>query len=99
MLPLGAWIAFISASLLLLAQGSVLAAVGLFAFGTVVALVGDNVAQPALVGGPTRLPFLWALLGTQGGVETFGLVGLFVGPVIIAVALSLLREWMAHEPQ
>lgn len=58
MVPLGAWIAFTLTSLLLLAQGNVAAAVGLFAYGAVVALVGDYVVQPTLIGGSTRLPFL-----------------------------------------
>jgi predicted PurR-regulated permease PerM len=38
-------------------------------------------------------------VGTLGGVETFGLVGLFVGPVIMAAVLSLMREWLAQEAQ
>ncbi len=97
MVPLGAWIAFSLTSLFLLAQGNVAAAAGLFAYGAVVALVGDYVIQPTLIGGSTRLPFLWALVGTLGGVETFGLVGLFVGPVIMAAVLSLMREWVAKE--
>jgi predicted PurR-regulated permease PerM len=99
MVPLGAWIAFTSTSLLLLAQGNVAAAVGLFAYGAVVALVSDYVVQPTLIGGSTRLPFLWALVGALGGIETFGLVGLFVGPVIMAAVLSLMREWIAQESQ
>jgi hypothetical protein len=60
---------------------------------------GVYVIQPTLVGGSTRLPFLWALVGTLGGVETFGLVGLFVGPVIMAAVLSLMREWLAQKAQ
>ena len=95
--PMGAWIAFTFTSLFLLAQANVAAAAGLFAYGAVVALVGDYVIQPTLIGGSTRLPFLWALVGTLGGVETFGLVGLFVGPVIMAAVLSLMREWVAKE--
>jgi hypothetical protein len=55
---------------LLLNGGGVLATAGVFAWGSVVMLVGDNVAQPALIGGEARLPLLWTL-------ETFGLVGFF----------------------
>jgi predicted PurR-regulated permease PerM len=44
-----------------------------------------------------RLPFLWVLLGIFGGLETFGLLGLFLGPAIIAAALALWRE--AAEPR
>jgi predicted PurR-regulated permease PerM len=99
MVPMGAWIAFASTSLFLLAQGEIAAAVSLFAYGAAVALAGDYVVQPTLIGGSTRMPFLWALVGAMGGVETFGLVGLFVGPVIMAAVLSLMREWVAQEAQ
>ena len=93
MLPLGAWLAFAVASLILLAQGGALAAAALFAFGAVVMLVGDNVVQPALIGGAVRLPFPWALVGILGGLQTFGLLGLVLGPVVMAAILTLWREW------
>ena len=93
MLPLGAWLAFAVASLILLAQGGTLAAAALFAFGAAVMLVGDNFVQPALIGGAVRLPFPWALVGILGGLQTFGLLGLVLGPVVMAAILTLWREW------
>ena len=94
MVPLGAWIAFGAASLLILAEGGGwLAAAGLFGFGAAVMLVGDNLVQPALIGGAARLPFLWALIGILGGLASFGLVGLFLGPVVTAALLIVWREW------
>lgn len=92
MLPFGAWVMFTIAALVLLAQGSVVAAIALFAFSTCVMLVGDNFVQPALIGNAVRLPFLLALVGTLGGLEAFGLVGLFLGPVTMAVLLLIWRE-------
>ena len=78
MLPFGAWLAFSVAALLLFVQGSgAVSAVGLFGFGAAVMLVGDNFVLPKLVGGAARLPFLWALIGSFGGFQTFGLLGLF----------------------
>ncbi|MEA2731788.1 MAG: hypothetical protein QOF70_6263 [Acetobacteraceae bacterium] len=59
MVRLGAWIAFTLTWLFLLAQVEVAAAVGLIAYGAAVALLGDYVIQPTLIGGSTRLPFLW----------------------------------------
>jgi predicted PurR-regulated permease PerM len=71
MLPLGAWIAFGAAALTLLAEGgSPFAAIGVFGWGAVVMLAGDNLVQPALIGGAARLPFLWALVGILGGLGT-----------------------------
>ena len=47
--------------------------------------------------GTTRLPFLLALIGIFGGLRTFGLIGLFVGPVIMAAVLTVWREWVGIE--
>jgi predicted PurR-regulated permease PerM len=95
MLPFGAWFAFGVASLVLVVQGHVVAALALFAFGAAVMLIGDNFVQPALIGDSIRLPFLWAFVATFGGLETFGLVGLFVGPALMAVLLLVWEEWLA----
>lgn len=95
MLPFGAWFAFTAASLLLLLQGGPpLAAVGVWGFGAVVMLIGDHFVWPALVGGTARLPFLLALIGIFGGIQAFGLLGLFIGPVIMAAVLTVWREWV-----
>jgi predicted PurR-regulated permease PerM len=95
MLPFGAWAVFIAAALAVLAQGgSVLAATFVFSFGATVMLLA-NLIWPALVGSTAQLPFLLALIGIFGGLQTFGLVGLFVGPVIMAVLLTIWREWLA----
>jgi predicted PurR-regulated permease PerM len=94
-LPFGAWIAFtIAALVLLLSDGSALAAALVFGWGALVMLVGDHFIWPTLVGGAARLPFLFALVGIFGGLQTFGLIGLFVGPVIMAALLTVWREWL-----
>ena len=48
----------------------------------------------ALVGSAARLPFLVALIGIFGGLQAFGLIGLFLGPVILAALLTVWREWL-----
>jgi predicted PurR-regulated permease PerM len=98
MLPLGAWVAFTAATIaLLLNGGTPLVALGLFGWGVVVMLTGDNFVQPALIGGAARLPFLLSLVAILGGIETFGLVGVFLGPIIMAAFLTALREWTYNE--
>ncbi|MCR0982360.1 AI-2E family transporter [Roseomonas populi] len=92
MVPFAAPLVFGAAALLLVAEGSPGAAVGVLAFGTVVLFVADHAVRPALIGGATRLPFLWVLLGILGGVEAFGLLGLFVGPAVMAVLVLLWRD-------
>src|SRR5215207_8766875 len=99
MLPLGAWLAFGTAAIvLILAGGSILAAAAVAGWGAVVMLIGDNFVQPALIGGAVRLPFLWTLFGILGGLETFGLIGLFLGPVFMAALLTIWRQQSKPAP-
>lgn len=95
MVPLGAWAAFTGASLLLVFQGGdPLVAAAVFLFGAVVMLIGDFLVWPRLVGGAARLPFLMALIGIFGGLHVFGLIGLFIGPVIMAALQIVVKEWL-----
>jgi predicted PurR-regulated permease PerM len=97
MIPFAAPVAFGIAALLLLAQGSPGAAAAIFALGAVVVFVADHFVRPVLIGGATRLPFLWVLLGILGGVETWGLLGLFLGPALMAALIQLWRDWTRGE--
>jgi predicted PurR-regulated permease PerM len=97
MIPFGAPLLFGLAALLLLAQGSTLAAIVVFGFGTVVSFVADHFIRPTLIGSTTRLPFIWVLLGILGGVEVWGLLGLFVGPALMAALILLWREGTAAQ--
>ena len=98
MLPFGAWAAFTTASLVLLfGGGSIWAAIAVFGWGAAVMLIGDNFVWPTLVGGAARLPFLFALVGIFGGLEAFGLIGLFIGPVVMAALLTIWREWLPKQ--
>lgn len=56
----------------------------------------DNLLRPLLISGATRVPFLLVMFGALGGLVAFGLVGLFVGPVLLAVASAIWREWAAE---
>jgi predicted PurR-regulated permease PerM len=93
--PFASPVVFIAAGLWLLTQSQTAAAVALVAFGSAVVFVADHFVRPALIGGATRLPFVWVLLGILGGIESFGLLGLFIGPALIAVLVSLWRELAA----
>jgi predicted PurR-regulated permease PerM len=95
MLPFGAWLAFTAAAVTLISGGgSGVAAAGVFCWGAVVMLAGDHFVWPVLVGGSARLPFLFAFVGIFGGLAAFGLLGLFLGPVVMAVLLTVWREWI-----
>jgi predicted PurR-regulated permease PerM len=89
MLPFCAPITFGLAALWLLAQGSVAAAIGLVVFGSIVVFVAEHFVRPVLIGNSTRLPFLLVLFGILGGAETFGLLGIFIGPALMTVLMVL----------
>jgi predicted PurR-regulated permease PerM len=93
MIPFAAGIPIILAALLLLAQGSTIAAIAVLAAGFTVTFTADHFIRPVLIGGQTKLPFIWVLLGILGGVEIWGLLGLFLGPAIMAALIMLWREW------
>lgn len=58
----------------------------------------DNLIRPLVIGGTARIPFLLVVFGVLGGLAAFGLVGMFVGPVILAVLLAIWREWRMDQP-
>ncbi len=80
----------------LLAQGETTAAIGLFLWGGLVVSWVDNLIRPLAISGPTRIPFLLVLLGVLGGLNAFGLIGLFLGPILLAITLAIWREWLEH---
>jgi predicted PurR-regulated permease PerM len=59
-----------------------------------VAVTLDNVLRPVLIKKGADLPFLLILAGVLGGVLGFGIVGLFIGPVLLAVSWTLLVSWV-----
>ena len=96
--PFGAPAALAVASLTLIATARAIVGLALLGAGLVLIFIIDHTARPKLIGGSIQLPFLWALLGVFGGVEAFGIVGLFLGPAILAVALAIWREAVATAP-
>jgi predicted PurR-regulated permease PerM len=95
MIPFAAPVVVASVGLLLISTGAVKAAAAVVAFGFAVVFVADHFVRPALIGGATKLPFLWVLLGILAGVETWGLLGLFLGPAVMAALVLLWRDWVA----
>jgi predicted PurR-regulated permease PerM len=93
MIPFGAPLIFLIAALLVLAQGSMVGAIVIVVAGAVISFVADHFIRPVLIGNATRLPFIWVLFGILGGVTTWGLLGLFLGPAIMAALILLWREW------
>jgi predicted PurR-regulated permease PerM len=94
LIPGGAPLSFTLVSIYLLASGSQVAGLSLFIWGTVELFIVDKTLRPKLVGGPIKLPFLPTFFGLIGGVKTMGFLGLFIGPVLMALLVAIWREWI-----
>jgi predicted PurR-regulated permease PerM len=57
----------------------------------------DNFLRPILIKRSSDLPLLLIFVGVIGGLIAFGLIGIFIGPVVLAVAYTLLQTWIADE--
>ena len=65
---------------------------------TLVVVALDNVLRPILMTKGADLPMLLMFAGVIGGLLAFGLIGIFVGPVVLAVSYTLLVAWMGEPP-
>ncbi|MFD1013367.1 AI-2E family transporter [Shinella fusca] len=92
--PGGAPLSFTLVSVYLVSSGSLVAGLALLAWGSVELFIVDKTLRPRLVGGPIKLPFLPTFFGLIGGVKTMGFVGLFIGPVLMALLVAIWREWI-----
>ncbi|WP_269914445.1 AI-2E family transporter [Acinetobacter sp. HY1485] len=93
-IPFGTPVAYTGVALWLFSQGQVLPAIGVMAWGVCVVSTSDNVIRPLVISGATKIPFLLIMFGVLGGIASFGLVGLFIGPVVLAILLATWREWL-----
>lgn len=96
MIPFGTPFAWGSVALWLLLDGEVGAAIGLLLWGVLVVSWVDNLVRPLVISSSTRTPFLLVMFGVLGGLGAFGLIGLFLGPVVLAVLMAVWREWLGE---
>ncbi len=94
MIPFGTPFAWGSVGAWLLVSGDTLGGIGLLLWGGLVVSWVDNLVRPLVISNATRIPFLLVMFGVLGGLAAFGLVGLFLGPVILAVLMAVWREWL-----
>lgn len=62
-------------------------------WGLIVSSV-DNFIRPWLISSGSKLPFLLMFFGALGGLVTFGFIGLFIGPTLLAVGYNIVQEWL-----
>jgi predicted PurR-regulated permease PerM len=94
-IPGGTHVIMLPAAFWLYHQGSTGWAIFMVVWGVIVGSI-DNVVRPFLISrGGATLPLILVILGVLGGAMTLGLIGLFLGPTLLAVGYSLLDEWSA----
>ncbi len=99
LIPFGPPIAYGCVALWLFSQGHTVEAAGVLIWGVAIVSSADNVIRPLVISGATKIPFLLIMFGVLGGLASFGLVGLFIGPVILAVLLAIWKEWLQENIQ
>lgn len=89
----GAWLVWVPAAAWLASQGHLWRAIILLAICGAGLVVIDNVLRPAMISGRTEMNGLFVLIGVLGGVAVFGMIGLVLGPVVVAVAYGMLQAY------
>jgi predicted PurR-regulated permease PerM len=96
LLPLGAWIVWLPAAIWLMATGHVARGIVLIAVGAGIVSAVDNFLRPLLLAGRTKLNGLLMFISLLGGVSAFGILGIMLGPVIVATAVGLFEAYMGE---
>jgi len=99
LVPFGTPFVWGGAAIWLLVTGHTVAGVGLALWGAFVVSMVDNLIRPLVISTATRIPFLLVMFGVLGGLVAFGPVGLFLGPVVLAVLLGVWQEWVGAQSQ
>jgi predicted PurR-regulated permease PerM len=90
MFPMGTSLVWLPGSICLMATGSAGWGVALLAWGIVVVSSVDNILRPIFIGSGNSIPTLALIVGLTGGIAAWGLLGVFLGPLVIAIFLSAL---------
>jgi predicted PurR-regulated permease PerM len=96
---LGTPIVWVPAAIIELLQHHYVAGFGLLVIGSVVVMNMDNVLRPRLISGKARLSTPLVLLGVLGGLQLFGLIGLILGPLILALLQTVLAFFHETAPK
>jgi len=99
LIPFGAPLVWGALATWLMITGHLWSGIGLLLWGAILVSWVDNIVRPLVISNATQMPFLLVVFGVLGGVLAFGLVGLFIGPVLLAVSLAIWREWLEEHQQ
>jgi predicted PurR-regulated permease PerM len=93
--PIGPPMVWVPAGLWLINIGDTGWGLFVLAWGALVVSTIDNVLKPLIISRGSDLPFVLVLLGVLGGAVAFGFIGVFLGPVLLAVGYALLQAWIS----
>jgi predicted PurR-regulated permease PerM len=93
MIPVGPPLVWGGAAIWLFYQDSIGWGIFMLVYGLVVISSIDNVIKPYLISRSSSLPLLLIVLGVFGGIVAFGFIGIFIGPPMMAVGLTLIQLW------
>lgn len=96
--PVGPPLVWGGAAIWLFQQGQPGWAIFVAAWGFLLVSTVDNVIKPLIISRGSSLPFAIVFLGVLGGVLAFGVIGVFLGPTLLAVGYRLATEWTSVEP-
>ncbi len=94
LVPMGATLVWIPIGIVLILSGHIWAGAGLLIWGITVVSTIDNVIRPIVISGASKVPFLIVMFGVLGGLTAFGAIGIFLGPVILAVGQAVWQQWL-----
>ena len=93
LVPMGLLLLWLPAGLWLMSDGHTGWAVFVMVWNALFVGSLDNVLRPYLIGRGVKMPMVLIFLGVLGGLLTFGIIGVFLGPVLLAVAHTLFQDW------
>jgi len=93
LIPVGAPLIWAPASLWLFYSGSTGWGIFLLLWGALAVGSADNIIKPYFISRGSDLPFILVFLGALGGVISFGFLGIFLGPTLLAVGYNIIRDW------
>ncbi|CAG0987759.1 Putative transport protein YdiK [Anaerolineae bacterium] len=96
-IPVGPPLIWVPAAIWLFERGETGWAVFLALWGLLVVSMVDNVLKPYFISQGSHLPFILVFLGVLGGVLAFGVIGVFLGPTLLAIAYALFQEWSSRK--
>lgn len=108
LIPIGPPLIWVPATLWLFHQEQIGWSIFMLIWGIVAISGVDNIIKPYLIAQGSAMPFILVLLGVLGGLLSFGVIGVFLGPTLLAVGYAILMEWTykreegqatSHKPQ